>query len=116
MDSRLPKLVFVLLVVLAAFYFSSLYSRLPDVVASHFDAHGLPNGWQTKTAFFGFFVAITALATVLALAVPRIIRAVPVDLVNLPNKNTIGSLRSVPPQPSNRWAPPSPGSAAPSIS
>ncbi len=56
MDSRLPKLLFVVLAAYAAIHFSSYYSQLPDVVASHFDGRGTPNGCQTKPAFFMVFV------------------------------------------------------------
>lgn len=86
MNSRLPKLLFVLLAVFAAIYFSSAYTKLPDVVASHFDAYGNPNGWEPKGVFLGFFVAVTVIPTLLVFGVPRIIKAVPVDLINLPNK------------------------------
>jgi uncharacterized membrane protein len=86
MDSRLPKLLFVLLAIYAAFHFSSYYSQLPEVVASHFNGRGVPNGWQTKPAFFGVFVAVSVLAAVVGFAIPRIIAVIPVELVNLPNK------------------------------
>lgn len=86
MNSRLPKSVFVSLVLLGAAYFSSFYTRLPAVVASHFNGRGAPNGWESKTVFLGFFVGATVLATLLAFGVPRLIRALPVALINLPNK------------------------------
>ncbi len=84
--SSLPKLVFVLLSVGAAFYFSSFYSRLPEVVASHFNGRGEPNGWQTKSAFFTVFVGVSVLAAVVGFGIPRIIISLPVALINLPNK------------------------------
>ena len=86
MDSRLPRLVFVLLVLYAAIHFSSHYPQLPGVVASHFDGHGRPNGWQPKSAFFSVFIAASVLAAVVGFAIPRIIAAVPPQLINLPNK------------------------------
>jgi uncharacterized membrane protein len=82
----LPKLVFALLAVGAAFYFSSLYAQLPEVLASHFDARGVANGWQTKSAFFGFLVGVSVLAAVVGFGIPRIISATPPELINLPNK------------------------------
>lgn len=86
MDSRLPKLLFLLMAVFAAVYFSSMYAKLPEVVASHFDAYGNPNGWESKQVFLGFFVGATLIPVVLVFAVPAIIKAIPVDLINLPNK------------------------------
>jgi uncharacterized membrane protein len=86
MHSRFPKLLFLVLAAYAAIHFSAYYWQLPVVVASHFDAHGVANGWQTKSTFFGVFVAVSLLAVVIAFGVPRIIGVVPAQLINLPNK------------------------------
>jgi uncharacterized membrane protein len=86
LDSRLPKLIFVLLVLYAAVHFSYYYPQLPGVVASHFNGRGVANGWQSKSAFFGVFVGVSVLAVVMGFAVPRIIAVVPAQLINLPNK------------------------------
>jgi uncharacterized membrane protein len=86
MHSRLPKFLFLVLAAYAAIHFPSHYSQLPGVVASHFDARGAANGWQTKSAFFGLFVGVSVLAALIGFGVPRIIAVLPARLINLPNK------------------------------
>jgi uncharacterized membrane protein len=86
MDSRLPKILFLLIVAGAAIHFSSYYAQLPDVVQSHFSSRGNANGWQTKTVFFSFMVGITVLATFFTLGLPAMLRAMPAEIFNLPNK------------------------------
>ena len=87
MNSRLPKLIFLLLALYAAVHFLSVYPRLPGLVASHFNSGGAPNGWQTKDAFFAVFVAVSALAALIGFGMPRIIAALPAEQINLPNKH-----------------------------
>ena len=86
MNARLPKSIFVLLVALAFIYFWSFYSQLPEVVASHFDAHGRPNGWQPKSSFFMVLLVTTALGAFLVFGLSALVRVMPVELINLPNK------------------------------
>lgn len=87
MNSRLPKLVFVLLALYAAVHFASVYSQLPGVVASHFNERGAPNGWQPKQAFFGVLVIVSLLVAVIGFAIPKIISVLPLQMINLPNKS-----------------------------
>lgn len=86
MDSRLPKLLFVLLALYAAVHFSYHYPQLPEVVASHFNGRGATNGWQTKSAFFTVLVGVSVLAAVVGFGIPRIIGVMSAQLINLPNK------------------------------
>jgi uncharacterized membrane protein len=86
-DVRLPRLLFAVLALGAAIYFSSYYAQMPEVVASHFNARGVPNGWQTKSAFFSVFVGVGILAAMVGFVIPRMIAALPPQLINLPNKD-----------------------------
>ena len=86
MNSKLPKMVFAMLMALAAIYFSFYYPRLPDVVASHFNARGVANGWQPKPQFFLVFLAPVAASAFLVFGVPLLVRVLPMRLMNLPHK------------------------------
>jgi len=82
---RRPRLVLLALVLLAAIQIFHYYPRLPDVVASHFDGAGAPNGWSTRTLFFAIEAGAVALAGLLALGAPWLLRVAP-RWVNLPHK------------------------------
>jgi uncharacterized membrane protein len=84
--SGLPKLAFLSLAAYAAFHFSAYYQQLSEVVASHFNASGVPNGWQTKASFFSMLIGVSVLAAAIGFGVPRIIATMPPELINLPNK------------------------------
>ena len=86
MNARLPKALYLLLAISAGAYFRHYYPLLSQVMASHFDARGIPNGWSSKQAFFGIFAGMTLLAAVLVFGVPKIIAFTPRQLINLPNK------------------------------
>jgi uncharacterized membrane protein len=85
-NARAPKGLFLLLAVSAGAYFRHYYPLLPNIMASHFDARGIPNGWSSKQAFFELFAGMTLLAAVLVFGIPKIIAFAPRQLINLPNK------------------------------
>ena len=86
-NTRLPTSVFFALGLLAAVQYAYYAPRLPEIVGSHFRGDGMPTAWQTKAVFLTTEVLIVVLAAVLGFGVPRIIAAMPVSLINLPNKN-----------------------------
>jgi uncharacterized membrane protein len=85
MDPRIPRWFFIVFALYAILQFSSDYSHLPNVVASHFDAAGVPNGWQTKQAFAYVYGAVLLLAAGLVFVIPPIVARSP--SINLPNRD-----------------------------
>jgi uncharacterized membrane protein len=61
--------------------------NLPEIVASHFDAAGNPNGWMPKGAFLIFEIILMLFVVPNFLLVPRYIEKLPDSLINLPNKH-----------------------------
>jgi uncharacterized membrane protein len=62
------------------------YPRLPAVVAQHFGADGRPNGWAPREAFFAISWVVLLGISALLMLTPRLLRRVPVSMINLPNK------------------------------
>src|ERR1043166_6835628 len=85
-NKRLPTSVFFTLALLAALQYAYYAPRLPEIVGSHFNGAGAVNAWQSKAVFFGIEIMIVVMATVIGFGVPRLISAMPVSLINLPNK------------------------------
>lgn len=79
------RFAFYLLLALAVLQVVVFYPRLPDVMASHFDASGQADGWMSKTTFLAIHVGTLGLTAVLFLALPAI--RWPDRWVNLPHKD-----------------------------
>ena len=81
-----PVQVWLAIVVLHAAQTIYYYPRLPNVMAQHFGAQGLPNGWAPKEVFFVFsWVLLLGISALLMLS-PRMLRRMPASMINLPNK------------------------------
>ena len=63
-----------------------IYPGLPPIVASHFDAQGNANGWMTKGMFLVFEAGMLIFVVGEFLLVPRFVRRLPKNLINMPNK------------------------------
>ncbi len=64
---RLFNALVALAIVQTVFY----YPQMPDVVASHWDGLGAPNGWSGRSAFFGLYLAMIALLVVVFVYSPK---------------------------------------------
>jgi len=86
-NTKLPGSVFVALILYGIFQGNFYGAKLPGVLATHFGGRGFPNGWQTHSAFFVTELFVVALATLIGFGVPALLSAIPVSLINLPNKD-----------------------------
>lgn len=63
------------------------YSALPEIMASHFDGAGNPNGWMSKSFFFIFEGVLLLLMIGISILLPNLIEKTPDRWINLPNKD-----------------------------
>ena len=59
------------LIVLVAVQVMYYYPQMPEVVASHFDGRGAPNGWSSRNLFFAIYLSMIALLAGIFIFVPR---------------------------------------------
>ncbi len=72
----------------AALAVDALAARLPERVASHFDAGGMPNGFMTREACRQFMMIFTVVVPALvALGTGLVPRLMPPAFVNIPNRD-----------------------------
>lgn len=84
-DSRWALWLTLAIVALLTIRIASVWSELPDSMASHFGASGQPDAFMSKAGFF-IFMALIGGGTVLILFVtPSFLFRLPKRLINLPN-------------------------------
>ena len=64
----------------------NIYSQLPPIVATHFDAVGNPNVYQTQGAFIVSFLAAIVFSNGLLALFYFLMDKIPPERMNLPNK------------------------------
>lgn len=84
--TRLARILFFAIVLAAIAQSAHDYPSLPDRMASHFGASGMPNGWMTKSQFFMTFALTLLPALLVEFWLGRKIANKPDAKLNLPNK------------------------------
>lgn len=83
-----PITLFSALILAAALLIPSLAGKLPDIVAVHFNAAGVADGFATRAGCRGFMLAFTFGAPLFVAAVTGILpRLLPVSMINIPNRS-----------------------------
>lgn len=60
---------------------------LPEIVASHFGARGAADGFMPRQAYRVFMIGVTVGVPLLLVIAGHSVRAVPVGMINLPNRD-----------------------------
>lgn len=84
---RFAKLFFILVLVICVFEMIRLWGVSPAQMAAHFNAEGIPDRFTSRLQFFGFQVRTVALVTVLGFLAQVLIRILPLEWMNLPNRS-----------------------------
>lgn len=80
------RLIFYPLIGLAVLQVIYYYSKLPPVVASHFDGSGAANGWSGKNAFFALYLVMLLLLVAVFEWLPKWIESRPDRKIKIPNR------------------------------
>jgi len=86
-DPRLPRMLYVFLVLVCMLMLAYYYPRMPQRMAAHFAADGHVNGWQPRESFFLLAVLMNALSAVITFFAPWQIASTPNARINLPNRD-----------------------------
>ncbi|MEM7135219.1 MAG: DUF1648 domain-containing protein [Myxococcota bacterium] len=84
---RVPLGVTIGIVVLVVWRVASVWSSLPDTVASHFAASGEPNGFMSRAGFFWVMGLVGGGTIALLFAAPMFLRKLPTHMINVPNRD-----------------------------
>jgi uncharacterized membrane protein len=85
-DARIPRGIFFAIVLATIAQCVHDFPLLPDRLASHFGASGIPNGWMTKAQFMLMYGVVLIPALAIEFWVSRQIANKPDARLNLPNK------------------------------
>ena len=86
-DPRLPRTLYVFLVLLALLMMAHYYPLMPEHMAAHFRADGFPNGWQRRESFFLLTIFVSASSAVVTFFAPWQIASKADARIHLPNRD-----------------------------
>jgi uncharacterized membrane protein len=88
MDSlRAPLATLAALGVVRWLHMRHYVGRLPDRVATHFNASGAPDGWMTPSGLQSFDLVLTAFVLAVVVGSALLIRVLPAWMINVPNRD-----------------------------
>lgn len=82
----LASWVYLVLLGFAVWHLAKHYPLMPDRMASHFGAGGVPDGWSSKDHFFLLFGVMLTVMTAMFGGLAFLIPALPASTINIPNR------------------------------
>jgi uncharacterized membrane protein len=86
MTLRIPLSIFVLTEIIIISFILTTVGVLPDNIASHFDATGMPNGFMSKTGYTIFILAFVVGIPSMVVLLMHSILYLSYDNINIPNR------------------------------
>lgn len=83
---RFPIAIYLLMLSSGIVHSAIYYPRLPGIMASHFGAAGVPNGWSSKPAYFLLEFVIVLILFAAFIGLPRALRALRPERIAIPNR------------------------------
>src|SRR5262245_40603264 len=80
------KWILVLFYVAALVQLGWVASLMPEVVATHYDGAGNPNGWMSRTGMVGFHLGMLGVTALAFVGLPVALRRMSSTLINIPNR------------------------------
>ena len=78
--------IWVVLLMTAAGDLAWHYPQLPARVATHFDAHGLADGWSSRSALLTTSIVTLVVMSLVAGGLQLLVRFLPASLINVPHR------------------------------
>src|SRR5712675_1010261 len=85
--TRIPALVFNLLLLGYLVFLFCTVALLPQRMATHFDINGQPNGWMTRSSAVLLQGIVGLLLPLIIVGIFFVIRFAPARLINLPHRD-----------------------------
>jgi serine/threonine-protein kinase len=85
--SRTPVAILSLLYLFFLGYLLFSSGQLPDLVATHFDGSGRPNGWMSRSSHLLFTLVLGLAFPLFVVAILFVVRFLPDSIINIPHRD-----------------------------
>ncbi len=85
-NSKYPLLIYYFVVIISLVIPAFYYYRMPEEIASHFNASGSADGWMNKSTYFLTYYLIMLSIAVMFYVINLFLNRIPEKMINLPNK------------------------------